>query len=102
VSRILAVSGKYDNSNFLDGYSDQNSYFTNPLAFVPGLRDESVLQSLRAMDISIVTGSTDPHVEEARQLSTVLWNRRVPNVLDVWDGWMHDWPYWQAMLTKHL
>ena len=102
VSRMLAVSGKYDNSNFLDGYSNQDSYFTNPLAFVPGLHDEWVLQSLRAMSISIVTGSTDPHVEEARQLSAALWERQVPNELDVWDGWMHDWPYWQAMLMKHL
>lgn len=102
VRRMLAVSGKYDNSNFLDGYSNQASYFTNPLAFVPGLCDESVLQSLRAMQIVIVTGSTDPHVDEARQLSSTLWEKQVPNSLDVWDGWMHDWPFWQAMVMKHL
>ncbi len=102
VSRLLAVSGKYDNSNFLDGYSDTQSYFTNPLAFLPNLRDEGTLGLLRSMNIAIVTGSTDPHVEEARQLSAVLWEDQVPNTLDVWDGWMHDWPYWQAMVTKYL
>jgi esterase/lipase superfamily enzyme len=102
VSRLLAVSGKYDNSTFLDGYSNVDSYFTNPLAFLPGLHDEIVLRSLRAMNIVIVTGSADPHVEEARQLSTVLWEKQVPNTLDVWHGWMHDWPYWQAMITKYL
>lgn len=102
VNRLLAISGKYDNSNFLDGFSDQTSYFTNPLAFVPGLCDESILQSLRAMQIVIVTGSTDPHVDEARQLSSVLWEKQVPNSLDIWDGWMHDWPYWQAMVSKHI
>jgi esterase/lipase superfamily enzyme len=102
VSRMLAISGKYDNSNFLDGYSDEASYFTNPLAFVPGLVDESVLQSLRQMHIIIVTGSTDPHIDEARALSSGLWDKQVPNLLDVWDGWMHDWPYWQAMVMKHL
>jgi esterase/lipase superfamily enzyme len=102
VNRVLALSGKYDNSAFLDGYSSADSYFTNPLAFLPDLHDETALQQLRTMNIVIVTGSTDPHVEEARQLSGVLWEKQVPNTLDVWDGWMHDWPYWQAMLTKYL
>jgi len=102
VSRLLAVSGKYDNSSFLEGYSDSDSYFTNPLAFLPGLRDEAILQSLRSMDIVIVTGSADPHVDEARQLSAVLWEDRVPNTLDIWQGWLHDWPFWQAMVTKYL
>jgi esterase/lipase superfamily enzyme len=102
VSRLLAVSGKYDNSSFLDGYADANAYFTNPLAFLPGLRDEAILQSLRSMDIVIVTGSADPHVEEARRLSAVLWEDQVPNTLDIWQGWLHDWPYWQAMVTKYL
>jgi esterase/lipase superfamily enzyme len=102
VNRMLAISGKYDNTNFLDGYTDSSSYFTNPLAFIPGLFDESIMRSLRAMNIAIVTGSTDPHVGEARQLSHVLWEKHVPNTLDIWDGWMHDWPYWQAMVSKHL
>jgi esterase/lipase superfamily enzyme len=102
VNQLLALSGKYDNSSFLDGYSSADSYFTNPLAFLPGLHDEASLQLLRTMHIVIVTGSTDPHVEEARQLSSVLWEKQVPNTLDVWDGWMHDWPYWRAMVTKYL
>lgn len=102
VRGVLAVSGKYDNSNFLDGYSNLDSYLTNPLAFVPGLHDPDTLLALRAMQIVIVTGSTDPHVEEARQLSSALWQKQVANTLDIWDGWMHDWPYWQAMVTKHL
>lgn len=102
VSQLLAISGKYDNSSFLDGYTDPDTYFTNPLAFLPGLRDDVLLGALRSMHIVLVTGSADPHVEEARQLSTVLWEDGVPNTLDVWDGWLHDWPYWQAMVTKYL
>lgn len=102
ICRVLAFSGKYDNSTFLNGYSDADAYLTNPLAFLPGLRDEALLGSIRSMDIVIVTGSTDPHVDEARQLAAVLWENGVANTLDVWDGWMHDWPYWQAMARKYL
>lgn len=102
VSRLLAVSGKFDNSTFLEGFNDADSYFTNPLAFLPGLHDETVLKLLRSMNIVIVSGSKDPHVHEARQLSTVLWERQVANTLDIWEGWMHDWPYWQEMVAKYL
>ncbi|HEX6506283.1 MAG TPA: alpha/beta hydrolase-fold protein [Chloroflexota bacterium] len=102
VRRTVALSGKYDNSSFLDGYSDGDTYLTNPFAFLPGLNDSSFLDALRAATLVIVTGSTDPHVDEARRLSRLLWEKGVPNTLDVWEGWMHDWPYWQAMITKFL
>ena len=28
--------------------------------------------------------------------------RRYGNNLDVWDGWVHDWPYWHDMIRKYL
>jgi esterase/lipase superfamily enzyme len=102
VKRLLALSGKYENSSFLDGYSDTETYFTNPLAFLRGLSEPQHLDPLRAMIITIVSGSTDPHIDEARQVSAVLWEKGVPNTLDIWDGWVHDWPYWRAMISKHL
>lgn len=102
VNRMIALSGKYENSSFLDGYSDREAYLTNPLGFLPGLKDPYYLDPLRAMDIVIVTGSTDPHVHEARELSHILWQIGVPNTLDVWDGWVHDWPYWHQMIRKYL
>jgi esterase/lipase superfamily enzyme len=54
------------------------------------------------MDIVLVTGATDPHIHEDRLLSRILWDKGIANTLDVWDGWSHDWPYWQQMITKHL
>ncbi|MBV9280057.1 MAG: esterase family protein [Chloroflexi bacterium] len=102
VSRMISLSGKFENSGFLNGYSDQETYFTNPLAFLPGLTDPHTLGALRAMDIVLVTGSADPHVDEDYQLSRILWNKGIPHTLDVWDGWCHDWPYWEAMVPKFL
>ncbi len=102
VGRLIALSGKYDNSSFLNGYSDVGTYLTNPLAFLRNLTDEAYLDPMRHMDIVVVSGSDDPHIAEARNLSQVLWDRGIPNTLDVWDGWVHDWPYWEAMYAKHL
>jgi esterase/lipase superfamily enzyme len=102
VLKLVSLSGKYENSSFLDGHSSLDSYLTNPLAFVTGLSEGQDLQAIRAIELNIVTGSTDPHVNEARELSRVLWDKGVPNVLDVWDGWVHDWPYWEQMVVKYL
>ena len=102
VSVLLALSGKYENSRFLRGYSDDLTYLTNPLAFLPNLHDHGTLEAMRNMSINIVSGETDPHIHEARELSATLWGKAVPNNLDVWGGWAHDWPYWQDMLRKYL
>jgi esterase/lipase superfamily enzyme len=102
VQKLVALSGKYENSSFLDGFADDAAYFTNPLAFLAGLSRPADIEPLRAMEIVIVTGSTDPHVEEARQLSRILFDKGISNRLDIWDGWMHDWPYWHAMIRQYL
>jgi esterase/lipase superfamily enzyme len=102
VLKLIALSGKYENSSFLDGQSGTDAYLTNPLAFLHGLSDPAILSPMRTMEIDIVTGSTDPHVEEARELSHLLWEKDVWNTLDVWDGWVHDWPYWHDMIRKYL
>jgi esterase/lipase superfamily enzyme len=102
IHRLLGLSGKYDNSMFLWGYADLETYLTNPLAFLRTLEDGHLLEALRAMQIIIVAGSTDPHIHESRELSSVLWEKGIPNTLDVWDGWVHDWPYWEKMIDKFL
>jgi esterase/lipase superfamily enzyme len=102
VLKLVALSGKYENSSFLDGESNLDAYLTNPLAFVPGLSDGPELDAVRRIELDLVTGSTDPHVHEARELSQLLWEKDVPNVLDVWEGWVHDWPYWREMILKYL
>jgi esterase/lipase superfamily enzyme len=102
VSRMIALSGKYENSIFLDGYGSDITYLTNPLAFLPGLDDPRYLGPLRAMDIIFVTGATDPHVQENIQMSEILNAKGIPHTLDLWEGWSHDWPYWHGMITKYL
>jgi esterase/lipase superfamily enzyme len=102
VSRMIALSGKYENSTFLHGYSDTETFLTNPLAFLPGLHDPHYVYAMRAMDIVIVAGDADPHVKEDYELAHILGTKGIPHTLDVWEGWAHDWPYWHAMILKYL
>ena len=99
----IGLSGLYDNSRFLDGFHSDETYFTNPLAFLPGLTEERYLTPLRAMSLKVVaTGTDDPNVADSVALAEQLQAKGVEVRLDLWPGWQHDWPYWYRMLDQYL
>lgn len=99
--RLIAMSGMFDIKGFTGGYSDDNVYCNNPPEFIPNEHDEARLAHLRRMDIIIATGRDDRLHAESERLSQVLWNKSIGNALRVWDGWSHDWPYWQRMMQAY-
>ena len=99
----IGLSGVYDNSRFLDGFNSDETYFTNPVAFLPGLTDERYLAPLRGMELKVVaTGTDDPNVRDSVTLAEELKAKSVDVRLDLWPGWQHDWPYWYRMLDQYL
>ena len=99
----IGLSGLYDNSRFLDGFHSDETYCTNPLAFLPGLADERHLAPLRAMSLKVVaTGTDDPNVGDSVALAQRLEAKEIEVRLDLWPGWQHDWPYWYRMLDQYL
>ncbi len=100
---FIGLSGAYDTARWLDGYFDDDVYYTNPLAFLPGLTAEEYLAPLRAMERRVIaTGAEDPSVGDSRGVATLLREKGVDVVLDIWPGWSHDWPYWKEMLRRHV
>ncbi|HEX8673567.1 MAG TPA: alpha/beta hydrolase-fold protein [Longimicrobium sp.] len=99
--RVLGMSGLYDISQFADGHMDANVYGHNPSHFVQHLGHEH-LEGLRRMDIILATGHDDPNVDNVKYLSRTLWDKGVGNALRLWDGWSHDWPYWERMLRQYI
>lgn len=100
---FVAMSGVYDTSRWLDGHHDNDTYFTNPLAFVRGLHEERHLAPLRAMEPKvIVTGTEDPNVGDSIELATQLRSVGVEVRLELWQGWLHDWPHWKEMLHAYV
>jgi len=102
VGRVIGLSGLYDIRMFTDGYSDDEVYFHNPFDFVVNEHEPWRLEALRRMDIILASGRDDPHVENSRELSARLWRRGIGNALRIWDGWAHDWPYWQTMIRHYI
>jgi esterase/lipase superfamily enzyme len=103
LSGFVALSGAFDTERWLDGHFDDDVYFTNPMAFAPGLNDGTYLRALRAMEKKVIaTGRDDPNVSESIRLGALLNAKDLEVWLDVWDGWAHDWPYWKEMMRKYV
>jgi len=101
-NRMIAMSGMFDIKRFTRGYSDDNVYFNNPADFVKFESDASRLDALRRMDIIIAAGKDDSLVAESQRMSEILWSKGIGNALRLWDGWSHDWPFWQRMMQMYV
>ena len=103
VRGFVGLSGAYDTARWLDGYSDEDAYLTNLLAFLPGLDDQAYLGPLQAMNPRVIaTGEEDANVADSIKVARLLRERGVSVQLDLWPGWAHDWPYWQDMLRRYI
>lgn len=102
VGRTLGMSGIYEIDRWTDGYQHDNIYFNNPCAFISNEHDGGRLEALRRQDIILVTGQNDSLRHSTERLSTALWDKGIGNALRIWDGWAHDWPWWQQMLATYI
>ncbi len=100
--RALGMSGIYDISRWVPGYQDDNVYFNNPVSYIKNAHDPRHLDRLRRLDLIIVVGEHDPHIGHNRYFSDLLWQKNIWHALRVWDGWAHDWPWWQQMLPMYI
>jgi len=102
VGRTIGLSGVYEMDRWIDGYYDQNVYSLSPTHFIPQEHDWGRLEALRRQDIILVIGRDDSLRYSTENLSAVLWNKGIGNALRLWDGWSHDWPYWQWMIRLYI
>jgi len=103
ISGYIALSGAFDTSKFMNGYHDDNVYYTNLVEFLPGLNDEAYLGPMRAQNPKVIaTGAEDPNVEDSRRVAGLLQAKGIQVGLDIWPGWAHDWPYWKEMMRRYL
>jgi esterase/lipase superfamily enzyme len=103
---LIAMSGFYDlASDYTHGYMDDNVYFNNPASYIPNMPDGATLDRLRHhCDIHIISGRgayESPHCSV--QFSRLLWDKGIPNNLDLWGFDVnHDWPWWRKMLPHYI
>lgn len=102
VDRTIGLSGLYDLEMFVDGYSDDNVYFNNPVAFITNEHDSARLEALRHIDIILAVGRDDSLCASSEALSGALWSKNIWHALRIWNGWAHDWPWWKQMIRMYI
>lgn len=102
VHRILGMSGLYDIKQLTGGWSDESVYRCNPFDFMRHEHDPARLAAFRKQDIIFAIGRDDPSCDNNRALSGLLWEKGIGNALRIWDGWAHDWPWWERMVRLYV
>ena len=97
---FVSLSGAFDLTSFLHGYYDQDCYYNLPTHYLPGLNDPWFLERIRRSYYVLATGNQDPQFDQNVKLAHVLGSRGIPHIMDVWDGFGHDWPWWYKMAEK--
>ena len=101
VTYTVSMSGAFDiPKRFLNGYYDQNAYYNSPLDYLPQLGDGWFLDRYRHNYYVLATGNGDPLFDQSVKLSREFGGKHIPHLLDVWDGFGHDWPWWRKMAQK--
>jgi esterase/lipase superfamily enzyme len=102
----LGLSGRYDVSWLTDGYTDGDVYFSNPVAYVPGLGGPA-LERVRAHTfLTLVCGQgrwEDGNIEDTHRLADLLESKGIPHERDLWGHDVdHSWAWWKREVRFHL
>ena len=100
----VAMSGGWNQKQFLDGYYDDLCYFNIPTDYVPNMSDPWYLGHLRDhVSITLAAGDWDICLGYNYEMAKMLGAKGIPHWLDVWgDHEKHDWPLWQKMARKYF
>ncbi len=104
VRACFAMSGLYDMRRFMDGFSDDNFYFNNPIDYVGGMTDPGQIAQISSASLHLATGHGPfEHPAQTYDLSRALSHRGISHHLDDWGALGgHDWPYWKHMMREYL
>ena len=100
--RVIGLSGLYDIKELTRGYSDENVYAHDPSHYMQHRYDPHWYDAMRRLDIILCIGRDDPHFDNNVHLSNTLWSRGIWHAFRPWDGWAHDWPYWERMIREYI
>jgi len=102
----IALSGVYSLGFLLGDFVNDDVYFSDPLRYLPGLSDKTIIDQLKKDNIIIVVGQGAWEAESIHDSKAVAYWLKEKGV-DVWlDMWgedvAHDWYWWRKMFPYHI
>jgi esterase/lipase superfamily enzyme len=99
----ICMSGTYDFARWMGGDHTLDYHYASPLHFLPTMPEGEQLQRLRTRFLLLPTGDGDYEAPwESIWVADALGKKGVPNRVDVWKGYRHDWTTWREMLPHYL
>jgi len=102
-SKAICLSGTYDITKWMNHEVPMAHYLISPLHFLPNLGECDQLARLRKRFVYLAHGTgrwEEP--EQSWRVQRVLESKGVPNYVDAWEDYDHDWPTWRKMLPEFL
>jgi esterase/lipase superfamily enzyme len=104
--RALCLSGRYRTSALVGGRSNDEVYFNDPLAFLPGLGGGALERVRQQVHLTVVVGRGPFEagcIPETRELGSLLAQKRIPHHLAIWgDDSSHTYPWWQKQALHYM
>lgn len=101
VTYAVSMSGAFNiPERFLGGFYNNDAFFHSPLDYLPGNNDPWFHERFRRNYYVLAVGNHDPLFDQSVKMAHVFGTKNIPHLLDVWDGFVHDWPWWQQMAGK--
>ncbi|MDX1571469.1 MAG: alpha/beta hydrolase-fold protein [Xanthomonadales bacterium] len=102
----IGFSGRYNAMHFTHGQSNDDVYFNNPLAYVPGLSGEVLEHVRQNARFTLVCGQgkwEDGNIEETVMMGRLLRSKDIACETDIWGrDSHHQWPYWKLQSRKYF
>jgi esterase/lipase superfamily enzyme len=102
----LGMSGRYDISEFAQGFTSPDVYFNNPMAYVPGLTGDDLERVRAGTRLVLVCGQgkwEDGNIDETRKFAALLADKQIPHQEDIWGHDVaHEWVWWRRQARHHL
>lgn len=102
----LCMSGRYDVFEFVSGLGNADTYYNNPMAYVPNLDGEELARVRAGTHLVLVCGQgkwEDGNIEETRGFAAVLAGKGISHQLDIWGHEVsHEWIWWKRQARLHL
>ncbi len=101
--KAIGMSGIYDIKPFMDGFYNDDVYYSNPMDFVPNMSKQSLLNKVEEVDYRLVSFDADERKRDAERFSNVLRMKFIEHDLDIWTmETTNEWDLWPQMLKTHI